>query len=138
MPQHELLACAQCGCFAFSCFEDFAIRVNRPLNEHLSKVLPKVVEEIRRISKDEKILLIFDRGGYSGALFKSLSSQGIEFITYLKGRKAKRRFPSNRFETRWYEVSDPAGIKRRKRHVYKIYEKGDPGSRRWTIEDPGR
>ena len=28
MPQHELLACAQCGCFAFSCFEDFAIRVN--------------------------------------------------------------------------------------------------------------
>ena len=26
MPQHELLACAQCGCFAFSCFEDFAIR----------------------------------------------------------------------------------------------------------------
>ena len=85
VPQHELLACAQCGCFAFSCFEDFAIRVNRPLNEHLSKVLPKVVEEIRRISKDEKILLIFDRGGYSGALFKSLSSQGIEFITYLKG-----------------------------------------------------
>ena len=27
VPQHELLACAQCGCFAFSCFEDFAIRV---------------------------------------------------------------------------------------------------------------
>ena len=27
MPQHELFACAQCGCFAFSCFEDFAIRV---------------------------------------------------------------------------------------------------------------
>ena len=98
--------------------------INRPLNEHLSKVLPKVVEEIRRISKDEKILLIFDRGGYSGALFKKLQSQGIEFITYLKGRKAKRRFPSNRFKTRWYEVSDPAGIKKSKRQVYKIYEKG--------------
>ncbi len=28
MPQHELLACAQCGCFAFSRFEDFAIRAN--------------------------------------------------------------------------------------------------------------
>ena len=27
VPQHELLACAQCGCFAFSCFEDFAIRM---------------------------------------------------------------------------------------------------------------
>ena len=31
MPQHELLACAQCGCFAFSCFEDFAIRAKRVL-----------------------------------------------------------------------------------------------------------
>ena len=29
VPQHELLACAQCGCFAFSCFEDFAIRVKK-------------------------------------------------------------------------------------------------------------
>ena len=28
VPQHELLACAQCGCFAFSCFEDFAIRLS--------------------------------------------------------------------------------------------------------------
>ena len=101
--------------------------INRPLNEHLSKVIPKVVEEIQRVSKGEKILLIFDRGGYSGALFKSLNSQGIEFITYLKGRKAKRRFPSNRFETRWYEVSDPAGIEKRKRHVYKLYEKGTQG-----------
>ena len=98
--------------------------INRPLNEHLSKVIPKVLAEIQRISKDEKILLIFDRGGYSGALFKSLNSQGIEYITYLKGRKAKRRFPSTRFKKRWYEVSDPAGIKKRKRHVYRIYEKG--------------
>ena len=31
MPQHELLACAQCGCFAFSCFEDFAISVKNLL-----------------------------------------------------------------------------------------------------------
>ena len=33
VPQHELLACAQCGCFAFSCFEDFAIRANVPKNK---------------------------------------------------------------------------------------------------------
>ena len=35
MPQHELLACAQCGCFAFSCFEDFAIRVQSPQTPQL-------------------------------------------------------------------------------------------------------
>jgi hypothetical protein len=98
--------------------------VNRSLNDHLSKVLPDVLKEIRAVAKDQKILLIFDRGGYSGALFRKLTDEGIEFITYLKGRKARRRFPSDRFERRWWEAVDPAGIKKTKRQVYSIYEKG--------------
>jgi transposase len=98
--------------------------INRPLNDHLSKVLHGVVKEIRAVAKDQKILLIFDRGGYSGPLFQTLTDEGVEFITYLKGRKAKRRFPADRFERRWWEVVDPAGIKKTKRHVYSIYEKG--------------
>jgi hypothetical protein len=69
-------------------------------------------------------LLIFDRGGYSGPLFQKLTDEGVHFITYLKGRKAKRRFPSDRFERRWWEAPDPAGIKKTKRYVYDIYEKG--------------
>ena len=97
--------------------------VNRPLNDHLSKVLPAVVKEIRAVAKDEKILLIFDRGGYSGPLFRKLTAEGIDFITYLKGRKAKRRFPADRFERRWWEAVDPAGVKKTKRYVYSIYEK---------------
>jgi hypothetical protein len=98
--------------------------INRPLNDHLSKVLPAIVKEIRAVAKGKKILLIFDRGGYSGPLFRKLTEEGIDFITYLKGRKAKRRFPSHRFERRWWEAVDPAGVKKTKRHVYSIYEKG--------------
>jgi transposase len=98
--------------------------INRPLNDHLSKVLPEIVKEIRAVAKDQKILLIFDRGGYSGPLFRKLTDGGIDFITYLKGRKAKRRFPADRFERRWWEAVDPAGVKKTKRHVYNIYEKG--------------
>jgi len=98
--------------------------INRPLNDHLSKVLLQVVKEIRAVAKDQKILLIFDRGGYSGPLFQALTDEGVEFITYLKGRKAKRRFPADRFERRWWEVVDPAGINKTKRYVYSIYEKG--------------
>jgi len=98
--------------------------VNRPLNDHLAKVLPEIVKEIRAVAQDEKILLIFDRGGYSGPVFRKLTEEGIDFITYLKGRKAKRRFPAERFERRWWETVDPAGVKKRKRHVYSIYEKG--------------
>jgi transposase len=98
--------------------------INRPLNDHLSKVLLQVVKEIRAVAKDQKILLIFDRGGYSGPLFQTLTDEGVEFITYLKGRKAKRRFPADRFEHRWWEAVDPAGINKTKRYVYSIYEKG--------------
>ena len=98
--------------------------INRPLNDHLSRVLPKILEEIRSVAKDQKILLIFDRGGYSGTLFRELDNQGIGFITYLMGRKAKRRFPSGHFERRWWEVTDPAGIQKTRRYVYNIYEKG--------------
>lgn len=98
--------------------------INRPLNDHLSKVLPEIVKEIRAVAGDQKILLIFDRGGYSGPLFRKLAEEGIDFITYLKGRKAKRHFPADRFERRWWEAVDPAGVKKTKRHVYSIYEKG--------------
>jgi transposase len=98
--------------------------INRPLNDHLSKVLLDVVKEIRAVAKDKKILLIFDRGGYSGPLFRALAEEGVEFITYLKGRKAKRRFPADWFEHRWWNAVDPAGIKKKKRYVYSIYEKG--------------
>ena len=98
--------------------------VNRPLNDHLSRVLPTILQEIRGVAKDQQILLIFDRGGYSGPLFQKLADEGVHFITYLKGRKARRRFPSDRFERRWWEAADPAGIKKTKRYVYNIYEKG--------------
>jgi len=98
--------------------------LNRPLNDSLVKVLPAVVREIRTVAPDQRVILIFDRGGYSGAGFRALTEQGIGFITYLKGRKARRRFPSDRFVHRWWEVDDPAGIGKRQRHVYRVYERG--------------
>jgi hypothetical protein len=96
--------------------------LNRPLNDSLVKTLPAIVREIRAVvPPDQRVVLIFDRGGYSGAGFRALTEQGIGFITYLKGRKARRRFPSDRFLRRWWEVDDPAGIAKRRRHVYRIY-----------------
>ena len=98
--------------------------INRPLNDSLSKVMPKVVKEIQAVAGEQTVVLLFDRGGYSGSLFRELTAAGIGFITYLKGRKAKRRFPPGRFERRWTVDVDPAGIKATKRTVYRIYEKG--------------
>jgi len=98
--------------------------LNRPLNDSLVKALPDIVQEIRAVVPEDRVILLFDRGGYSGAGFRALTEQGIGFITYLKGRKARRRFPSDRFKRRWWQLDDPAGIRKRRRHVYRLYERG--------------
>lgn len=99
--------------------------INRPFNDQFVKAAPQILEEIRAVAPpDQPILLIFDRGGYSGPLFQELTDQGIGFITYLKGRTARRRFPADLFVRRWWKVTDPAGIQRPQRMVYRVLEKG--------------
>jgi hypothetical protein len=98
--------------------------LNRPLNDPFVKAIPQILQEIRTlVPAPTPLLLIFDRGGYSGPLFKTLTREGIGFLTYLKGRAACRRLPTDRFTRRWWAVTDPAGIQRRRRVVYRISEK---------------
>lgn len=99
--------------------------VNRPFNDQLAKAVPQLLAEIRAlVPPDQPVLLVFDRGGYSGQLFHDLTDQQVGFITYLKGRAARRRFPADRFVRRWWHVEDPAAIQRARRVVYRIFEKG--------------
>lgn len=99
--------------------------VNRPFNDQLAKAVPQLLAEIRAlVPPDQPVLLVFDRGGYSGQLFQDLTDQQVGFITYLKGRAARRRFPADRFVRRWWHVEDPAVIQRARRVVYRIFEKG--------------
>lgn len=89
-----------------------------PCNEALSRVLPQIVAEIRAVvGATARFTLVFDRGGFSGEVFRWLTTEGLGFITYLKGRAAKRRFPAHRFTRRWWTFEG-------KRWVYRLYEKG--------------
>jgi len=97
--------------------------LNRPLNDALASALPAILAEITAVAGGQPILLVFDRGGYSGPVFKTLTTQGIGFLTYLKGRKAHRRFPRACFARRWWALDDPAGITGGHRHVYHIYDR---------------
>ena len=98
--------------------------MNRPFNDQLVKGMPQLLTEIRALApRDQPIVLVFDRGGYSGPLFRALTREGVGFITYLKGRAARRRFPAHRFGRRWRHVEDPATIQRPRRVVYRVYEK---------------
>jgi len=90
--------------------------LSQPLNDSLARSIPRMVEEIRRAHGKTPFTLVFDRGGYSSKLFRWLNEQQIGFITYLKGRKAKRRYPEDKFESKWYEFE-------KKRHYHRIYEK---------------
>jgi hypothetical protein len=90
--------------------------LSQPLNDSLARSIPRMVEEIRRAHGKSPFTLVFDRGGYSPKLFRWLNEEEIGFITYLKGRKAKRRYPEDKFESKWYEFE-------KKRHYYRIYEK---------------
>jgi transposase len=89
---------------------------SQPLNDSLARAIPGAVEEIRRAHGAGPFTLIFDRGGYSGDAFRFLQAQGIGFITYLKGRKARRRYPEKLFRAGWFFFED-------ERHVYRLYEK---------------
>lgn len=92
--------------------------VHLPCNDALSRVLPAIVGEIRAVvGPTAPFTLVFDRGGFSGTVFRWLTGEGLGFITYLKGRAAKRRFPASRFARRWWAFEGT-------RRVYRVYEKG--------------
>lgn len=89
---------------------------SQPLNDSLARALPGAVAEIRRAHGDQPFTLVFDRGGYSGDAFRFLQAEGIGFITYLKGRNARRKYSFKRFQRGWFSFEG-------KRHSYQLFEK---------------
>ena len=89
---------------------------SQPLNDSLARAIPGAVEEIRRAHGPAPFTLIFDRGDYSGDAFRFLNEQGVGFITYLKGRTARRRYPRKLFQPGWFSFEG-------QRHAYKLFEK---------------
>jgi len=98
--------------------------LSQPLNDSLVRAIPSVVQEIRAVHGPRPFTLVFDRGGYSGKLFRWLDQEDIGYITYLKGRKARRRYPLANFRRGWFALDG-------KRTLYQLYEK------RTRIRGPG-
>ncbi len=63
--------------------------VPSPANEAMTKILPTVMEEVEEATGGRKGTLVFDRGGWSPALFKSIIASGWDLLTYRKGKKRK-------------------------------------------------
>jgi len=69
--------------------------VTAEANAGLVKMLPRVLAEVRALVGTRRITVVFDRGGYSPALFERLIAAGFDILTYRKGRF--RRVPRKRF-----------------------------------------
>lgn len=74
-------------------------RRGRPLCMHLTQgfelfadQIPVVADGLRHVLSaagvDEPLVLVFDRGGYSSEVFRSLNVRGVGWVTWLKGHVA--------------------------------------------------
>lgn len=67
------------------------------LNAALTAILPKLLEEIRRLVGKRRVTIVFDRGGWSPKLFVKILALGFDFLTYRKGPWTE--IPESQFET---------------------------------------
>jgi transposase-like protein len=59
--------------------------VTAKANASLVQVLPDLLAQTRKLMGDRPITIVFDRGGWSPALFSKLESDGFHILTYRKG-----------------------------------------------------
>jgi transposase len=109
--------------------------VTAEANAGLVKMLPGILDEVRSLIGERRVTVVFDRGGYSPELFRTLVDSGFDILTYRKGRfskVARRRFAVYRgtFDGRevTYTLADHGirllGGKLRLRQVTRLSEDG--------------
>jgi prepilin-type processing-associated H-X9-DG protein len=63
--------------------------VTAETNAGLCKMLPDLLLEVRTLVGERRLTIVFDRGGWSPALFARLITGGFDILTYRKGRSRK-------------------------------------------------
>jgi hypothetical protein len=69
--------------------------VTAEANAGLVQMLPPLLGEVRALVGEHRVTVVFDRGGWSPALFQTLIDQGFDILTYRKG--ASRTVPLRLF-----------------------------------------
>ena len=64
--------------------------VTAPSNAGMVKMLPELLEQIRRLVGSRRLTIVFDRGGFSPKLFQKILAMGFDLLTYRKGRRGKK------------------------------------------------
>src|SRR5271165_1755698 len=64
----------------------------------LTKAMPRLLREVREVVGEQRVTIVFDRGGWSPKLFAAMIKDGFDVLTYRKGRC--RRINEQRFVRR--------------------------------------
>ena len=72
------------------------------IDSALTKALPRLLGEVRRLVGEQRVTVVFDRGGWSPKLFSMMIKIGFDLLTYRKGRC--RRINERRFIRRRTEL----------------------------------
>jgi transposase len=78
------------------------------IDSALTKALPRLLGEVRRLVGEQRVTVVFDRGGWSPKLFSTMIKNEFDLLTYRKGRCRpinERRFSRRRteFDGRWVD-----------------------------------
>jgi transposase len=76
--------------------------VTSEMNEGLTQVLEPILADVKSLLGDRRVLVIFDRGGFSPKLFARLDKQGFDVMTYRKGKT--KLWPVSQFHDEEYVV----------------------------------
>ncbi|MBC8423645.1 helix-turn-helix domain-containing protein [bacterium] len=78
--------------------------VQSEFNDGLTRALPEVLAEARRVTGVKHLCCAFDRGGYNVLLFERLIADGYDILTYRRG--AYEPVPEAAFERRTTIIND--------------------------------
>lgn len=83
------------------------------INASLAKAFPDLLREVRGVIGERRATIVFDRGGWSPKLFRTMIQDGFDILTYRKGKGRlinERRFVHRRakLDGRWvsYDLHD--------------------------------
>jgi len=71
--------------------------VHAEANEKLTQMMQTILREVRQVIGDRRVMIVFDRGGWSQELFRTILAEGFDLLTYRKAPLSD--WPAYRFQT---------------------------------------
>jgi len=76
------------------------------VDETLTEMMPSILREVRQVIGNRRVMIVFDRGGWSEKVFRTVLAEGFDLLTYRKAPLAD--WPDSWFHTRRLRIEGHA------------------------------